>query len=292
MPLHRNKTLVSAVTAAAVFWPCAAARAHDHGGSQLPVSLNVPGSVGGITNPGGLTQTRFGLSSRVFRVSGHPLYSAFMGGDATVLMNALNSSIGVTRQLSFEGVLPLITALPQGDSASHTGLGDAQLGIRWFVSNTNIEAEYIWSMAAETSVPTGNASYGFGADAFVSRISTRLSYDFFNNRVRVFGEAGTAWAWAEKRGSLADVALASVWQTTRMVGVFVEARVLTSIESGRLEPLNFGGRARTAGDTSVVLTPALSLAASEHISAAAGPQIPVGFKDFDIGFAVSLTYRQ
>lgn len=292
MSLHKPKALVSAIIAATVICHCAAARAHHDGGAQLPVSLNVPGSIGGISNPGGLTQTRFGISSRAFRVSGHPLYSAFMGGDATVLMNALNGSVGVTHQLAVEAILPLITDLPQGDNSSHTGLGDAQLGLRWFAPNTNAESPYLWSMAIETSVPTGNAAYGFGADAFVSRISTRLSRDFFNNRMRLFADAGTAWAWAERRGSLADVALASVWQATNLLGVFIEARVLTAIESGRLEPINVGGRSRSAGDTSVVLTPALSLAISDHFSAAAGPQIPFGLKDFDFGFAVSLTYRQ
>jgi hypothetical protein len=186
----------------------------------------------------------------------------------------------------------LITDLPQGENTSHTGIGDAQLGLRWFVPNENTEAQYLWSMAIETSAPTGNASYGFGADAFVSRISTRISRDLFDDRVRVFAEAGAAWAWAEKRGSMADFALASVWQTTRVLGLFIEARVLTAVQSGRLEPVNFGGRSRATGDTSFVLTPALSLAASDKISVAAGPQIPLGFKDFEYGFAISITYRQ
>lgn len=290
MPFWRSRALLSALVAISVGWPSASAQAHHDGGSQLPVSLNVPGTVGGISNPGGLTKTTFGLSSRVFRVSGHPLYSSFMGGDATVLMNALHGTVGITPKLALQAMIPLVTDLPEGASSSHTGLGDMQLGLRWFALND--VTDYVWSVAAETSAPTGNEEYGFGAGTFVSRASTRLSYDFVDKRVRVFVEAGTAWAWAQKRGTMADVALASVWQTTRLVGLFVEARVLTAIESGRLEPVNFGGRTRAAGNTTVILTPAFSLAVGEHASAAAGPQIPLGFKDFDLGFAVSLTYRK
>ena len=73
--------------------------------------------------------------------------------------------------------------------------------------------------------------------------------------------------------------------------MFCEVRVLTALERGREKPLEFVGRTRAPGDTSVVLTPGLIVGATDRISIALGPQIPLGFKDFDYGVAASATYR-
>lgn len=284
------RTLTLTLIGAAVVCPSPQAFAHHDGGTQLPVSLNVPGTAGGLSPSAPMPETRLSLSSRAFRVSDHPLYSASIGGDATVLLNALSASMGVAQQAAIEAVVPMITDLPEGTDGGNTGLGDVQLGFRWFALAQ--PEELALSLAAETSLPTGSASRGFGADAFVSRASTRLSHGLARNNLRVLAEAGVAWAWADRRGTMADVALASLWQATRVVGVFFEARVLTALEAGRQQPVNFGGRARQAGDTSVVLTPAITCLLSDHLTAAMGPQLPLGFADFDVGLALSVTYRQ
>ena len=258
--------------------------AHHDSGPQLPLSINLPGNVGGLSNPGTLTQSNVGFGTRAFRVSDHSLYNGVIGGDATVLLNALQGTVGIGRKVAATAMLPMVSDLPEGGVQGHTGLGDVRLGLRWLATNNDAQA---WSIAGEASLPTGNTKRGFGAGAVVSRVSARLSHDV-SQQLRLFAEAGVALAWNEVRGTMADAALASVWQATAVVGLFFEARVLTAVEQGKIELV---GRARKAGDTSVVLTPALTVAAGEHVSAALGPQIPLGFKDFDIGFAASVTYR-
>ncbi|MDX2024408.1 MAG: hypothetical protein SF187_29470 [Deltaproteobacteria bacterium] len=261
------------------------AHAHHDGGAALPVALNVPGNVAGLSIH--TPQTRFGLSSRLFRVTGHPLYGPLTGGDATVLVNALYGMVGLGPRFAAEALLPIISDFPAGAGHGHTGLADVRLGLRAFVPMQTLG----WSAAVETSVPTGSAEHGFGADAFVSRLSTRLAYDVVQERLRVFTEAGIAWAWDESRGTMADVALAAAWQTTRVAGLYVEARVLAAVEQGRDNLTEVGGRSRAAGDTSVVLTPAVTLALTPNLTLAAGPQFPLGFEDFAYGAIASLTYR-
>jgi hypothetical protein len=184
-------------------------------------------------------------------------------------------------------MLPIISDFPDDAGQSHTGLADVRLGLRAFVPLQTLG----WSAAVETSVPSGSAQRGFGADAFVSRLSTRLAYDLLNERLRVFGEAAVAWVWDESRGTMADVAGAAAWQTTRVAGLYLEARLLTAIERGRENLAEIGGRSRSAGDTSVVLTAALTLAVTEQVTIAAGPQFPLGFEDFAFGAIASVTYR-
>lgn len=268
----------------ALLWQAPRAHAH-HDGPTLPVALNVPGNVAGLSIH--TSQTRFGLSSRFFRVTDHPLYGAATGGDATVLVNALYGMVSLGPRYAAEVLLPVITDFPAGAGASHTGLADVRLGLRAFLPVQALG----WSAAVETSVPSGSAEHGFGADAFVSRLSTRLAYDLLDERLRVFAEAGVAWVWGESRGTMADVAGAAAWQTTRVAGFYFEARVLTAVEKGRQNLTEIGGRSRAVGDTSVVLTPALTLAITQKLTFAAGPQFPLGFEDFAFGAIASLTYH-
>ncbi len=263
------------------------AEAH-HDGPVLPLSLNAPGAVGGLANPAAQTETKFGLASRAFRVSDHELYGQGLGGNATVLFNGLYGALALSPNWSLEALVPFVTDVPS-NGHSHTGLGDVRMGLRWFEPLQRLGMQLM--LGAETALPTGNADQGFGAGAAVSRVSTRLAKDLPAQRMRLFVETGMAWAWAPRRGTLADVAFAGMWQALGPVGLFCEVRVLTAVERGREAPLEFVGRTRTPGDTTVVFTPALMLAASPHISLALGPQIPVGFKDFDFGFALSATYR-
>lgn len=267
----------------------ATARAH-HDGPVLPLSLNAPGAVGGLGNPAGQTETKFGLTSRVFRVSDHGLYGPpLAGGDATIIFHGLYGAWALSPHWSLEALLPVVTDLPDGERSSQTGIGDVRLGARRFAA---VEAwRALWAVSLETALPTGDATRGFGADAFVSRLSTRLAKDLAEQRLRLFIEGGLAWAWQHERGTLADVAAAAMWQALAPLGLFFEARVLTAVERGREIPLEFVGRTRAPGDTSVVLTPALMLFLGKSISVAAGPQIPLGFRDFDFGFALSATYR-
>ena len=279
-----------APTVLAVVSLCGGAAQAHHDGPVLPLSLNAPGAVGSLANPAGQTETKFGLSSRAFRVSDHALYGPTVGGgDATVLFNGVYGAWAVSPHLSLETLLPLVTDVPSGEAEGSTGIGDVRFGARWFTPWQRLEA--LWALGAEVSLPTGNAELGFGADAFVTRASARLARDFAAARLRMFVEAGVAAAWSEQRGSLADVAVAGMWQAMSQVGLFCELRALTALESGRRNALEFVGRTRAPGDTSVVITPAVIVNATSRLALALGPQIPFGFRDFDFGFALSATYR-
>lgn len=261
-----------------------------HDGPVLPLSLNAPGAVGGLANPAGQAESKFGVASRAFRVSDHALYgNPVTGGNATVLFNGLYGALALSSRLSLETLVPIVTDLPEGDGRSETGLGDVRLGGRWFLPVG--QTQNVWALAAEVALPTGDATRGFGADAFVSRLSGRLSRDLANGRLRVFAEAGAAWAWEDQRGTIADLAAAGMWQAVGPLGLYLEARVLTALERGRQNPLEFVARTREPWDTSVVITPAVTASLGEHVALAIGPQIPLGFQDFDLGFSFSATYR-
>lgn len=263
------------------------AEAHHDAADALPLSLNTPGAVGGLTSPAERTETRFGFLSRAFRVNDNPLYGAALGGDALVLWNGLFGNLSVTPQLSLEALVPLVTDLPD-DQESRTGLGDVRLGVRWFHRVSSLDATM--ALGAEGSLPTGDAARGFGADAVVTRTSGRLIHDLPRPRMRIYGEAGVAWTWAERRGTLADAALAALWQPFERLGFLCEARVLTALEQGRAQALAFVGQTRQAGDTTLVITPALTLALGRQVGMSVGPQIPLGFKDFDFGVTAAVGF--